>query len=257
MSYFTTLGSPLYERFDNHETKKKCFLKTSDSDGNKQMFKVEGDACNNIKMKNNTIKVHLCSSEDLTFGGKCYQEVKEPFNDNDSENENDNDNDNDNDNEEENENSEEENENENSEEENENENSEEENENENSEEENENDNEGEEEEEEEEEEDKPTTTSVVETNEGEEEEEKPTTTSVEPFVGSIENFVGDNKSNLGEMLTKNLILKSLLFTCLFYLLSHKDSKNFILKVIKIEKENYLYLAALLFLVGYLILNLIV
>ena len=168
MSYFTTLGSPLYERFDNHET--KCFLKTSDGDGDGQLFKVTGKACNTIsKLKNNTIKVDLCSSEDLTFGGKCYQEVKEPF---------------------------EENENENSEE-------------------------------------------------------------VEPFVGSIENFVGDNKSNLGEMLTKNLILKSLLFTCLFYLLAHKDSKIFILKIIKIGNENYLYLAALLFLVGYLILNLIV
>ena len=27
MSYFTTLGSSLYERFDNHETKKKMFSK--------------------------------------------------------------------------------------------------------------------------------------------------------------------------------------------------------------------------------------
>jgi len=59
------------------------------------------------------------------------------------------------------------------------------------------------------------------------------------------------------MLNMNLVLKALLFTCLFYLLAHKDSKNVILKVIKIEKENYLYLAGLLFLVGYLILNLIV
>ena len=180
--------------------KKKCFLKTSDSDGNKQMFKVTGKACNTIsKMKNNTIKVNLCSSEDLEFGGTCYQEVKEPFNENESENE-----------EKENENSEEENENENSEEE-----------------------------------------------ENDSDEEENDSDEVEPFVGSIENFVGDNKSNLGELLTKNLILKSLLFTCLFYLLAHKDSKNFILKIIKIEKENYLYLAGLLFLVGYLILNLIV
>ena len=54
-----------------------------------------------------------------------------------------------------------------------------------------------------------------------------------------------------------LLLKSLLFACLFYLLAHDDTKNVLLKVVKIEKGYYLYLATILFFIIYLILNILV
>ena len=54
-----------------------------------------------------------------------------------------------------------------------------------------------------------------------------------------------------------LLLKSLLFACLFYLLAHGDTKNVLLKVVKIDKAHYLYLATVLFFIIYLILNILV
>ena len=73
MSYFTTLGSPLYERFDNHETKKKCFIKSYDKNGKEKMYNISGDLCNQMS---NNIKVHLCKETDFKIHGKCYQNKK-------------------------------------------------------------------------------------------------------------------------------------------------------------------------------------
>ena len=73
----------------------------------------------------------------------------------------------------------------------------------------------------------------------------------EPFVGT-EGFVGNRN-----MLDIKVFLKALLFSCLFYLLAHNDTRNMILKVVKIGNNNYLYLAMVLFFVCYLLLNMIV
>ena len=67
----------------------------------------------------------------------------------------------------------------------------------------------------------------------------------EPFVGSM-----------GSKLDVKFLLKALLFSCLFYLLAHSDSKKFVVKL-KIRKSYYLYVAMALFFVIYLCLNLIV
>ena len=81
----------------------------------------------------------------------------------------------------------------------------------------------------------------------------------EPFVGSrIEGFNGSiNKNNIAHNFNMKLLLKSLLFACLFYLMAHDDTKNVLLKVVKIEKGYYLYLATILFFIIYLILNILV
>ena len=68
----------------------------------------------------------------------------------------------------------------------------------------------------------------------------------EPFVGSR-----------GSKLDVKFLLKAVLFSCLFYLLAHNDSKKFVVNLIKIRKANYLYVGMALFFVIYLCLNLIV
>ena len=83
--------------------------------------------------------------------------------------------------------------------------------------------------------------------------------SNEPFVGSrIEGFNGSgNRNVIAHNFNVKMLLKSLLFACLFYLLAHDDTQNVLLKVVKIEKCYYLYLATVLFFVIYLILNILV
>ena len=84
------------------------------------------------------------------------------------------------------------------------------------------------------------------------EESDPTTTSMEPFSNMIEGFVG-NRENLNS----KLLLKGLLFSCLFYLLAHPDTRRVLLGLVKVGKKNYLYLAMALFFVVYLLFNMIV
>ena len=86
--------------------------------------------------------------------------------------------------------------------------------------------------------------------EGDEEEFK-------TYGGEVEGFVGNNGTNIGQNLNVRLLLKSLLFACLFYLLAHNDTKKVLLNVVKLGKDNYLYLATVLFFVAYLILNILV
>ena len=64
-------------------------------------------------------------------------------------------------------------------------------------------------------------------------------------------------NNIGQNVNVRLLLKSLLFACLFYLLAHNDTKKVLLNVVKLGKDNYLYLATVLFFVAYLILNILV
>jgi hypothetical protein len=95
--------------------------------------------------------------------------------------------------------------------------------------------------------------------EDEEDEDEEDTDENEPFVGNrIEGFSGNNNRNsISRNFNMKLLLKSLLFACLFYLLAHGDTKNVLLKVVKIDKAHYLYLATVLFFIIYLILNILV
>ena len=87
-------------------------------------------------------------------------------------------------------------------------------------------------------------------------EESPSTYK-EPFVGNIEGFVGTNSNSLSNNINIKLVLKTVLFTCLFYLLFHKDTRKVLLNLIKLRKDQYIYLASGLFLMGFLMLNIIV
>ena len=73
---------------------------------------------------------------------------------------------------------------------------------------------------------------------------------------NMENFVGNN-NNVFKKMDMKLLLKALLFSCLFYLLAHPDTRNVLIKAVNLRKSQYLYLGTLLFFVGYLILNIIV
>ena len=77
----------------------------------------------------------------------------------------------------------------------------------------------------------------------------------EDFVGNnvIEGFEGNN---VVDKVNVNFVLKCVLFACLFYILAHDDSRNYIVKMLKTKKDNYIYLSSILFLVIYFILNLI-
>ena len=82
----------------------------------------------------------------------------------------------------------------------------------------------------------------VEDEEDEEDEEDVN----EPFVGSM-----------GGKVNVKFLLKAVLFSCLFYLLAHNDSRKFVVGLLKIRKAHYLYVAMSLFFLIYLVLNLIV
>jgi hypothetical protein len=83
----------------------------------------------------------------------------------------------------------------------------------------------------------------------------------EPFVGNrIEGFNGSgrgNRNTIAHNFNMKLLLKSLLFACLFYLLAHGDTRTTLLKLLKIDKAHYLYLGTSLFFVIYLILNILI
>ena len=114
----------------------------------------------------------------------------------------------------------------------------------------------EQEQEEEEQEEGYETTSV-----GDEEEEDEETTSVleeeeggDEFT-NYEGFVGNN--NVISKANMKLVLKAVMFSCLFYLLAHSDTRSAILNIVSIGKRNYLYLAMGLYFVSYIIINLVV
>lgn len=118
-----------------------------------------------------------------------------------------------------------------------------------------------------EESEEPESTSVVDENDedkdeseeegntdGEDEDESnvPVPTTGEGFYGgsNVEHFSNKNGFTMSSVFSINLLLKSVMIACLFYVLAHPDTKKYILgRVFKnIKPENYLYVAMLLFLV---------
>ena len=86
--------------------------------------------------------------------------------------------------------------------------------------------------------------------EEEEEEVTKTTQVVEGFSGNV---------SIRQLMNLNLLLKSILFGCLFYILAHPNTRSFVAKNIfkKLKKSQYLYVAMVLFIVVYYVLNLVV
>jgi hypothetical protein len=105
---------------------------------------------------------------------------------------------------------------------------------------------------------KPSTTSADGGDDGEDEtDDSDDSDSDEPekterFVGdTIEGFVGNNdKINL------HFVLKCVLFACLFFIVAHDDTRNYLVKMFKVKKEHYTYIGTLIFFVVYFILNMI-
>ena len=77
----------------------------------------------------------------------------------------------------------------------------------------------------------------------------------EKFVGNqdniVEGFVGHS-----EKINLHFVLKCILFACLFFILAHDDTRNYLVSMVKIKKGQYIYLGSVLFFVIYLILNMI-
>jgi hypothetical protein len=89
-------------------------------------------------------------------------------------------------------------------------------------------------------------------DEDEDESNVPVPTTGEGFYGgsNVEHFSNKNGFTMSSVFSINLLLKSVMIACLFYVLAHPDTKKYILgRVFKnIKPENYLYVAMLLFLV---------
>ena len=73
----------------------------------------------------------------------------------------------------------------------------------------------------------------------------------------VEGFSGN--VSIRQLMNLNLLLKSILFGCLFYILAHPNTRSFVAKNIfkKLKKSQYLYVAMVLFIVVYYVLNLVV
>ena len=82
----------------------------------------------------------------------------------------------------------------------------------------------------------------------------------EPFTNRnvIEGFAGSSLT-LNKLMNFNLLLKSILFACLFYILAHPQTRAFITKNVfkKMKKTQYLYVAMVIYVVVYYVLNLVV
>ena len=98
---------------------------------------------------------------------------------------------------------------------------------------------------------------------GEEDEEEDGEKVEENFVGYhnkkniIEGFSSKNVAK--KAMCPNLLLKSVLFACLFYILAHKDSKNFVINVVfkkvkQVRKQHYIYIATFLFLLIFYVIS---
>ena len=82
-------------------------------------------------------------------------------------------------------------------------------------------------------------------------EESTTTTTIEGFAGS--------NLTLDKLMNFNLLLKSILFACLFYILAHPQTRSFITRNLfkKMKKSQYLYVAMVIYVVVFYVLNLVV
>ena len=73
---------------------------------------------------------------------------------------------------------------------------------------------------------------------------------------NIEHFSG--KQIQDRVLNLNLLLKSLLFACLFYIVAHQDTKTYLLKNLKFLKGfDYLIVSMVIYFVCYYILSIFV
>ena len=81
--------------------------------------------------------------------------------------------------------------------------------------------------------------------------------SEERFSDYVEHFDNGSSSVLSRCLNVNLLLKAVLFACLFYILAHNDSRKVILKYINVGNQNYLYVASVLYFLVYMVLNILV
>ena len=92
------------------------------------------------------------------------------------------------------------------------------------------------------------------------EEEPEPTDKIEEFSNKnvVEGFAG-NSVTLRQLMNLNLLLKSILFGCLFYILAHPQTRSFMTKNLfkKLKKSQYLYVAMVMFVVIYYVLNLVV
>lgn len=99
----------------------------------------------------------------------------------------------------------------------------------------------------------PATSSSVNDETVDEDDVTPTfenTSKTEPFQGSMETFA--NRNELAQKATSiNVVLKSVLFACLFYILAHNDSRDFVVKTLfksvkAVKNDHYIYIAMVLF-----------
>ena len=97
-----------------------------------------------------------------------------------------------------------------------------------------------------------------ENEDDEEDDEEDEEDEEENFTGSmnIEHFSG--KQIQARVLNLNLLLKSLLFACLFYIVAHQDTKTYLLKNLKFLKGfDYLIVSMVIYFVCYYMLSIFV
>tara|TARA_B110001469_G_C9473094_1_gene237625 strand:+ start:63 stop:689 length:627 start_codon:yes stop_codon:yes gene_type:complete len=120
----------------------------------------------------------------------------------------------------------------------------------------------EEEEEKEEEDNGGVTTSagpVDEEEEESEEEDEENNNNGDNFTGSMKEHFTNNNEVAKKALSMNLFLKAILFTCLFYILAHNDTRDFVVKKVfksakAVKSKHYLYIAMVLFFIVFYILS---
>ena len=89
----------------------------------------------------------------------------------------------------------------------------------------------------------------------EEDEDSVTTPTIEKFVGNniIEGINGENSNKI----YINNFLKAILFALVYFVIMHKNTRDFLIKKIKIDKNNYISMAIILFIVIYFVVNLFI
>jgi len=87
------------------------------------------------------------------------------------------------------------------------------------------------------------------------EEEGLSTPTTEKFVGNniIEGFDGENRNKI----YINNFLKAILFALVYFVLIHKNTRDFIVTKLKIDKNNYISMAMIIFIVIYFVINLFI
>ena len=80
---------------------------------------------------------------------------------------------------------------------------------------------------------------------------------VEGFQGNNNNIIEYN-TGMGKILSLDLLLRSVLYACLFFILAHPDTLKMVGKLLKgVSKANLLYVHMLVFALVYYVLNLFI